>query len=191
MYLTEINKKTGLLIIDDIEDGIMAIKDFRLLVNDKRFGLACLTAVALVADYKSPIRYYSEEDRPRKAMEEVTGDRDAYTWKEDVIQLALKKYDSLQLDHNLKEYHIHLERKNSILDKLQDIDNPLSKTKRDGATSASLAKELRDINKDLEAFNKANQGKDLYGNSPVKGDYTLTRLEQLEDKKNSFYNTVR
>ena len=89
MYLTSLNPKTGLLEIEEGNDGILAIKEFRDLIQNKKLGLHCLTAIALTADYQSPILYYNDKDRPRKAQEEVTGDRDAYEWNTEIIQKAL------------------------------------------------------------------------------------------------------
>lgn len=123
MYLTQFDRKTGLLDIEDIDDGVMSIKEFRDLVNSKEFGLPCLTAVALVADYKSPIKYYDDNDRPKKAMEEVTGQRKAWEWNLEIIQVALKKYDALQYDPVLEEGRIYFDQKVKKLKEIQAYDN--------------------------------------------------------------------
>lgn len=195
MYLTELNKKTGLLDIEDIEDGVLAIKEFREVINNKDLGLECMTAIALVADYKSPIRFYNEEDRPKAAMENVTGNRKAYNFKSEKIQLALKKYDALQYDPSLEEKRIHEERKVRKLKEIKDADLPPEKDKDGNEIKrkpiSTLTAELRKINEDIKAFKSSNEGDDLFSGSPVKNGYKLTRLERILEKKNSFYNTVR
>lgn len=195
MYLTEIDKKTGFLKIDDIDDGVLAIKEFRAVIDNKNLGLECMTAIALTADYKSPIRYYNDEDRPRKAMEESIGDRDKWEWKQELIQAALKKYDYLQYDPSLEERRIHYDRKVKKLKEIKNYDSPAKKDLEGNEIKkksiSALTSELRNINNDIKEFEKTVEGKDIYSKSPSKGDYKLTRLEQKLEKKNSFYTQIR
>lgn len=195
MYLTEIDPKTGLVILDDIESGVLAIKDFRDLINHPDFGIHCFTAVALTADYRSPIKYYNDIDRPRKAMEEVTGNRDAYVWKEEIIQKALVKYRELQYDPTIEEGEIHYQRKVNKLNEIKMCDLPPEKDK-DGndiprKSISTLTADLRSINSDIKAYEDNILGKDIYSEAPTKGKYTLTRLEQKLLKKVSFYTSIR
>lgn len=192
MYLTKLDEKTGLVVIEDNDDGVLAIKEFRDILNDEKHGLRCLTAIALTADYQSPIKYYNDKDRPRAAQEEVTGNRDYWEWNIDLIQLALKKYDALQYDPTLEEGRIHYDQYVNKLKEIKDFDSlPMNDDKRKQTSIPQLKKELKSINADLEDYQTRISGKDIYSQSPVKNGYTLSRLEQKLEKKNSFYNTVR
>lgn len=197
MYLTQIDPKTGFLKVEEDETGILAIKAFRDILEEESLGLACLTAIALTADYKSPIKYYSEEDRPIKAMEEVTGNRKAFIWDQDLIQLALIKYNDLQFDPTIEEQRMHFQRKINKLNEMKESEKFFGTDKKDAnekpyRSPSIIAKELREINEDIEKHNNMIQGKDIYENSPVRGKYTLSRLEQkLNRKNNNFYLDIR
>lgn len=198
MYLTQINNKTGLLDLNDVEDGLMAIKEFRVILNNEDLGLECLTAIALVADYTSPIRYYDDNDRPRRAMEEVTGNRDIFTWKRDDIQEALIKYDELQYDPTLVEGKIHYQRKVNKLREYEQSEKFYGKGLKGNngeeltfRNPTTIASELRTINADIKQYEDNIQGKDVYSNAPTKNGYTLTRLEEKINKKGSFYKSKR
>lgn len=192
MYLTRINEKTGRLFIEDNNDGILAIEEFRDILEDEKLGLNCLTAIALVADYQSPIKYYSDEDRPKKAMEEVTGNRKFWSWPLEIIQRALKKYDELQYDPTLEEGRIYYDQKVKKLKDIQIWDTlSLDNEKRMATSMGSLKKELRSINTDIDDYEKRISGKDVYKDSPVVNNYTLSRLEQKLTKLNSFYHETR
>jgi len=192
MYLTELNKETGLLKIEENLDGILAIKEFRDILNSEGHGLQCLTAIALTVDYQSIIKYYSDKDRPRKAMEEVTGNRNEWIWNVDIIQLALKKYDALQYDPTLEEGRIYYDQKVRKLKQISEWDTlPDDSSKRVGTSMGNLKKELRTINDDIDNYEKRVSNKDIYSNSPVVNGYKLSRLEQKLEKKKSFYHEVR
>jgi hypothetical protein len=192
MYLTRIDKKTGLLLIEDGDDGILSIKEFRELMKSEDYGIYCLTAVALVADYQSPIRYYNDIDRPKKAQEEVIGDRNKWHLNTELIQSALKKYDALQYDPTLEEKRIYYDQKVRKLQQIKEYDTLDSNDeKRKNITMAQLKKDLRSINDDIEAFTKRIEGQDIYHESPVVNGYSLSRLEQKLEKKSSFYHEIR
>ena len=192
MYLTELNKETGLLKIEENLDGILAIKEFRDILNSEGHGLQCLTAIALTVDYQSIIKYYSDKDRPRKAMEEVTGNRNEWIWNVDIIQLALKKYDALQYDPTLEEGRIYYDQKVRKLKQISEWDSLAPDSpKRVGTSMGNLKKELRTINDDIDNYEKRVSNKDIYSNSPVVNGYKLSRLEQKLEKKKSFYHEVR
>lgn len=189
MYLTRLNSKTGLILIEDNEDGLLAIKEFRAILDSPDHGLHCLTAIALTADYQSTIKYYSDEDRPKKAMEEVTGNRKSWHWHVDLIQKALRKYDALQYDPTLEEGRIHYDQKVKKLKEIQRYDSVSDKDDIKKTSITLLKKELRAINVDIDDYDKRISGKDIYKDSPVVNGYQLSRLEQKLKKTNSFYNT--
>lgn len=104
MYLVELDEFSGLVRVDGEFDGVRSIKEFREIINDPELGVECFTAIALTADYLTPIKYYSEEDRPYKAMGIVTGgNRRAFIWHQDKIQKALLEYDRLQYNPTIEE----------------------------------------------------------------------------------------
>jgi len=201
MYLTKIIKKTGLLDISDTQDGIYAIKAFRDVLDDPTLGLECLTAIALVVDHLSPKRNYGTTDRPRAAMEEVTGDRDKFVWNQEKIQVALNKYDDLQYNPTIVEGQIHYQRKVSKLKEFMESEKYYNKHHelKDAngeamifENPAVIATSLRKINEDIKLYEKQNEGKDLYEDAPTtKNGYSLSRLEQKISKNTSFYNQIR
>lgn len=195
MYLVKLDEETGLVIVDKNDDGVYAIKEFREIINNEKFGIRCFTAIALTADYQTPWRFYDDTDRPRKAQEEVTGNRDYWNWNLTEIQTCLRKYDDLQYDPTLEEGRIHYNQKIKKLKEIQEYDTLSSEEKaekkKNGITVATLKKELRAINTDIDEYDKRIAGKDVYKDSPVKNGYKLSRLEQKLENKNSFYHQVR
>lgn len=198
MYLTKIDQKTGFLSIEKQEDGILAIKEFRDLINDENLGIEAMTAVALAVDHKSPVRHYDLNDRPKAAMETATGNRKAFEWNQEKIQIALKKYDWLQYDPVIEEGRIHAQRKIRKLKEFSEAEEKYGKKDDDGniihkgiRDPQLISKELRAINQDISTFEDQVQGKDIFSGSPVKNGYSLTRLEQKLEKKSSFYTSKR
>lgn len=189
MYLTVIDPKTGLVDISDDKDGVLAIKEFREILNDPKLGIYCFTAIALTVDYQSPKRYYGDVDRPLASMEEVTGNRNAFDWNTEVIQQALKKYDKLQYDPTLEEMRIYQDQKIHKLQEIKEYDKlPETSERKKRTTMPQLKKELRLINEDIKIFENRNEGRDVFENSPVRNGYHLSRLEQKLEKRNSFYH---
>jgi hypothetical protein len=181
MYLTELDKKTGLVKVDGPFDGVMSIKAFRDVVNDESLGVKCLTAIALTVDYLTPIKYYKEDDRPYKAMEiACDGERRAFVWKQELIQKALVVYDGLQ-------YNATIEEKKALdfmlMEKLKEI-----KLEKDEEKKIVLFRQLNTIKSLIDSFLKANEDTDIYADGPVINGYKLTRLEEKFLDKNSFYH---
>jgi hypothetical protein len=180
MYLLQLDPITG-LIKEDLElDGWMAIESFRNLVKKKGYGIQALTCVALVMDYGSVIKNYSEKERPIKAMEIVFNNRKAILWNCDEVQLACINYKQLQYNPALEE--------KTILDDLRVAK--LKEIKDETVTSKKtfLLKELSGINDLHESFNKKNEGKDLFSESIVRNGYALSRLEvKILDQKSFYY----
>lgn len=54
--------------------------------------------------------------------------------------------------------------------------------------SLNLFKQLNTIKALIENFNKANEGKDIYADGAVVNNYKLSRLEEKQLDKNSFYH---
>lgn len=179
MYLTRINRITGLVLIEDDMDGFYAIPEFRKVLELKD-GLKIFTCIALVADHLSPIRNYSMDERPSKAMDNVFSNRKAFAWKDDHIQEAAIKYNNLQFNLDIEEANQLQQLRFDKLKEIREADNSDAKVQK--------TKELEKINELVRRFEQKNEGKDLFSGSPVKNGYTLTRLEQLVDNKKSFYH---
>ena len=104
MYLVEIDSFTGLVKVQGEFDGVRSVSEFRDIINDDKLGVECFTAIALTADYLTPIKFYKESDRPYKAMEIATGgNRRAFDWNQELIQKCLIKYDELQYNPTIEE----------------------------------------------------------------------------------------
>lgn len=180
MYLLQINPLTGLIKEDPELDGWMVIESFRELVNKKGFGLQALTCVALVMDYGSLIKHYSEKERPLRAMEIVFNNRKALNWNCDEIQLACINYKELQYNPALEEKTLLDELRITKLNEIKNADNTFKKT--------TFLKELQNINALHDSFDNKNGSKDLFLESPVRNGYKLSRLEiKILDKKSFYY----
>lgn len=180
MYLLQLNSFTGLVKEDSELDGWTAIDSFRDLVIKEGYGIQALTCVALVMDYASIIKNYSEKERPVKAMEIVYNNRKALNWNCDEIQLACINYKELQYNPSLEEKRLLDELRITKLNEIKEADNTFKKT--------TLLKELSAINDLHDSFDKKNGNKDLLTESPVRNGYSLTRLEiKILDKKSFYY----
>lgn len=179
MYLLKINPLTGLIYDDPTMDGWMAIESFRELVAMKGYGIQALTCVALVCDYGSIIKNYSEKERPLKAMEVVFNNRKAILWNCDEIQLACINYKQLQYNPKLEEKSLLDELRINKLNEIKEAEDTFKKT--------ILLKELSNINDLHDSFDKKNGNKDFFESSPVRNGYELSRLEVLILDKKSFY----
>lgn len=251
MYLCELDPKTGLVKTSGPFDGVMAIREFRDVINDELLGVKCFTAIALTVDYLTPIKYYREADRPYRAMGMCNeGNRRAFDWKQEKIQQCLIAYDELQYNATVEEkkaldfmlleklkeiktesdnthvlgvidtvtaenieemiidnYDIkgllnehpwedysEVQQKSIIRKANQRVVDPFNKRTREAASTRSqekvlaLFKQLNTIKALIENFNKTNEGTDIFATGPIVNGYTLSRLEEKRQDKNSFYN---
>lgn len=143
MYLVELQPITGLVKVDGEFDGIKAIKEFRDVINNKSLGIECMTAIALTVDHKTPIAYYSEKDRPYKAMEISTGgNRRAFAWPQEIIQKALKKYSELQYNPTIEEKKTLDE---MLLGKLKEISTLKDDSKKFHSLEEATEENIEDL----------------------------------------------
>ena len=179
MYLVEIDEN-GLVKTIGEYDGVMAVSEFREVINTPELGIACFTAIALYADWLTPIRYYSENDRPKKAMQMVSGIREKWEWYTDIIQKAISKYMDLQPNPDLVEKR-NLD--NLINKKLEELTD-----EEDDDKIIVIFRQLNTL-KDLRSnWLKDNETNDLFAEGPVRNGYLLSRLEEKREDHNSFYN---
>lgn len=184
MYLLQLNTVTGLVKEDAELDGWMAIESFRDIVNKEGYGIHALTCIALVMDYGSLIKNYSEKERPLRAMEIVFNNRKALNWNCDEVQLACINYKELQYNPALEEKKLLDELRITKLNEIKDADSTFKKT--------ALLKELSNINDLHDSFDKKNNNKDMFESSPVRNGYRLSRLEvKILDKKSFYYEKQR
>jgi len=95
MYLLNLNRK-GDVYKDD--DGITGVPEFLTLIKKEKFGPMALKWVALVFDYESPYRHYSESERKKAVSKDLY---DTYKWvgeKNLTLLAACEKYKRLQFD---------------------------------------------------------------------------------------------
>lgn len=179
MYLVELDSD-GLVKVTGAYDGVRAIKEFREILDDEALGVQCLTAIALTADWLTPIRHYTIEDRSKKAMYMITGNRKAFVWNQERIQSALMKYQELQYNPALVE-KTTLDK--MLIDQLQLIEN-----EKDADQKITLFGQLATIKDLIRGWIKQNEAENPLSNGPVENGYTLTRLEEKLKDKSSFYN---
>jgi hypothetical protein len=183
VYLVEINKRSGLVAVDKEYDGIRSIKAFRDILDDPELGIECMTAIALTVDHLTPFANYSLSERHRRAMYEVTGNRDAFVWNQEKIQVALNKYDELQYNPALME---KLLLENMQRDQLKELE----RLRGEGADASKLKDKFSQLNLTkglLEQWKKDNDIYEEIKKGPVKGKYRLKRLERKIEDKQSFY----
>lgn len=185
MYLIEIDKETGLIKEDPLLDGWFAIPSFRAIASQEN-GLEKLTVIALFTDYLSPIRFYGVEDRYKKAMDIVFQKRDLVFWAKEETQKAVEDYKTLQYSHDLEEGKMYKQEKIKALQKVQSGEDangdPLSENDKQ-----TLFRRIKELNTNIDDFEKRNETKDLFSESPVRNNYKLSRLEQKLLNKKSFY----
>lgn len=143
MYLVELHPFTGLVKVDGEFDGIRSVKEFRDVINNKKLGVECMTAIALTVDHRTPIAYYREDDRPYKAMEIATsGNRRAFVWAQETIQKALKKYSQLQYNPTIEEKKTLDE---MLLNKLKEINDEKDQAKNFHALEEATKDNIEDL----------------------------------------------
>ena len=109
MYLLSLSRKGDIFKEDD---GITGVPEFLTLIKKENFGPAALKWVALVCDYESPYRHYSEIERVKAVSKDLY---DTFDWKgtkDKSIIDACNKYNELQfdpLDEQLKAFNVKID----------------------------------------------------------------------------------
>jgi len=118
MYLLNLNRK-GDVFKDD--DGITGVPEFLTLIKKEKFGPTALKWVALVYDYESPYRHYSENERVKAVSKDLY---DTYNWKgtkDATLKAACDKYSELQfdpLDEQLIAFNKKINQFTSLIDSM-------------------------------------------------------------------------
>ena len=95
MYLLRLNRK-GDVYKDD--DGVTGVVEFQSVLTAKNLGPAALKWIALIYDYDSPYRHFTESERIKAVSLDIYGN---VKWKEEKreeIKAAVVKYRQLQFD---------------------------------------------------------------------------------------------
>ena len=174
MYLLKISKNGN--VIED--DGIFGIPEFKELIDSKTFGNRGLMYVAYIADYDSPYRHFTLEERVRVVSKDMFKD---YEWKgskNKKIAAAILKYNQLQydpLDAQLSAFNEKINEYTELLDSTKiNIDN-----------AADIQKIMIGVEKVLGTRQKLLDAIERRGErSKIAGNRELSYLETLQSQKN-------
>jgi len=174
MYLLKISK-TGKVIEDD---GIFGIPEFKDVIDSKAYGNRGLMFVAYIADYDSPYRHFTEDERMRAVAKDLYG---TYEWKgikNKKIANAIDKYRQLQydpLDAQLSAFNEKIDEYTTLLDRTKiNIDN-----------AADIQKVMIGVEKILATRQKLLDSIERRGErSKIAGNRELSYLETLQSQKN-------
>tara|TARA_B100000780_G_C21126473_1_gene457230 strand:- start:7190 stop:7717 length:528 start_codon:yes stop_codon:yes gene_type:complete len=174
MYLLKISNKGS--VVED--DGIFGIPEFKDLIDSKNFGSKGLMYVAYIADYDSPYRHFTLDERVRVVSKDLYQD---YEWKgskNKKIAAAILKYNQLQydpLDAQLSAFNEKINEYTELLDSTKiNIDN-----------AADIQKIMIGVEKVLGTRQKLLDAIERRGErSKIAGNRELSYLETLQSQKN-------
>ena len=174
MYLLKISKNGN--VIED--DGIFGIPEFKELIDSKTFGNRGLMYVSYIADYDSPYRHFTLDERVRVVSKDMFQD---YEWKgskNKKIAAAILKYNELQydpLDAQLSAFNEKINEYTELLDSTKiNIDN-----------AADIQKIMIGVEKVLGTRQKLLDAIERRGErSKIAGNRELSYLETLQSQKN-------
>ena len=118
MYLLKLDRKGDIFKNDD---GVTGVPEFLTLIKKEKFGPTALKWVALVYDYESPYRHYSENERLQAVSKDLY---DTYNWKgckDATLKAACDKYNELQfdpLDEQLIAFNKKINQFTSLIDSM-------------------------------------------------------------------------
>jgi len=174
MYLLKVSKQ-GELINDD---GIYGIPEFAELVAVKKLGLKALMFVAYMADYDSPYRHYTKEERGKVVGKDLYGDYEWNKTKNKKIESAIIKYNELQFDP--------LEAQLSAFnEKIDEYTSLLNATKINIENAADIQKVMIGVEKILATRQKLLDAIERRGEKKtIAGSRELSYLETLQAQSN-------
>tara|TARA_R110001632_G_scaffold86575_2_gene188848 strand:+ start:545 stop:1081 length:537 start_codon:yes stop_codon:yes gene_type:complete len=95
MYLLKLDRK-GDVYKDD--DGITGVPEFVNILKADKLGATALKWVALVCDYDSPYRHFTEVERKKAVSKDLYDKYEWYGTTRPEILAAIDKYKQLQFD---------------------------------------------------------------------------------------------
>jgi|TARA_B100000767_G_scaffold266916_1_gene284959 hypothetical protein len=174
MYLLKISKQGK--IVDD--DGIYGIPEFKSVIETSGLGTKGLMFVAYIADYDSPYRHFTEDERFKVVAKDLF---DNYDWKgvkNKKIASAILKYNELQydpLDAQLAAFN----------EKIDEYTSLLNLTKINIDNAADIQKVMIGVEKILVTRQKLLDSIERRGErSKIAGNRELSYLETLLSQKN-------
>ena len=174
MYLLNLNRK-GDIFKDD--DGVTGVPEFLTLIKKEKFGPTALKWVALVYDYESPYRHYSEAERVKAVSKDLY---DTYNWsgvKDASLKAASDKYNELQFDP-LDEQLIAFNKK------INQFTNLIDSMHLDEENAELLQKLMIGVEKILKTRQSLLDAIDRRGErQKIAGDKGLSFLERRKEIK--------
>jgi hypothetical protein len=174
MYLLKINRKAAII----ENDGVYAIEEFKQVLDARGYGNKALLWVAYMADYDSPYRHFSENERARMISKDLFED---YEWKgvsNAKIQAALDKYKQLQfdpLDAQLIAFNEKINEYTALMD-ITTINLENAKTVQD--LMLGIDKILKTRQNLLDAIERRGE------RSQIAGDKEMSYLERMQQMQN-------
>ena len=160
MYLLKLNRK-GDIFKDD--DGVTAVPEFLTLIKKEKFGPTALKWVALVYDYESPYRHYSENERLKAVSKDLY---DTYNWsgiKDATLKAACDKYNELQfdpLDEQLLAFNNKIDQFTTFMNKMIITEDTAQDLQR---LMIGIEKILKTRQTLLDAIEKRGERKKIVG----------------------------
>ena len=174
MYLLNLNRK-GDVYKDD--DGITGVPEFLSVLKTEKLGPTALKWVALVFDYESPYRHYSELERKKAVSKDLY---DTFKWsgeKNLTLQAACVKYKKLQfdpLDEQLMAFNA----------KIMQFTDFMNDMRVDEDSAESLQKIMIGIEKILKTRQSLLDAIERRGErQKIAGDKDLSFLERRKEIK--------
>ena len=173
MYLLKISKNGEIT-----DDGVYGIPEFVEVIKTSGLAAKGLMFVAYIADYDSPYRHFTEDERMRVVSKDLFGNYEWKGQKNKKIAYAIRKYNELQydpLDAQLSAFNEKIDEYTTLLDKTKiNIDN-----------AADIQKVMIGVEKILATRRKLVDEIERRGErSKIAGNRELSYLETLQAQKN-------
>ena len=175
MYLIKLTSRGNLYKEDD---GIFVVPEFQDLIQTKNLGANAMKWVALVYDYDSPYRHFSEKERVRAVSRDIFN---SVEWKDknkEIVLKAINKYKSLQydpLDSQLQAFN----------EKIDEYTQLMKHTTLNADNAESMQKIMIGIDKILKTRQVVLDAIERRGErKKIAGDIQMSYLEKKQEYKN-------
>lgn len=176
MYLLKLNRKGDIYKQDD---GITGVKEFQCVLKGKNLGPSALKWIALVYDYDSPYRHFTELERMKAVALDLFGNMNWEEKSNPIVIDAVRKYKLLQfdpLDEQLKAFNKKIDQFTTFMNNMpinEDTAQDLQKL------MIGIEKILKTRQTLLDAIEKRGDRKKIVG------DKGLSLLENKLDMENN------
>ena len=176
MYLIKFTSKGNIIKSDD---GVMAVPEFKDVIEAEGYGPQAMKWVALVMDYDSPYRHFGEKERIRSVSLDIYG---THSWKgcfDDVVLRAMDKYKELQydpLDEQLRAFNSKINEYTTLIN-----NTPLNEENAESMQKimTNLEKMLKTSQVILDTIERRGERK------KIQGDRELSFLERKQEIKSN------